>query len=145
MALTWGQGPAEWFGPPTAFPQLSFGHRLDLRGVFKEGQLLGSSLTDAQPASVAIMAGGSAELTLEPEFAAKLASLFVAVNPILPAEHLGTPFTLPITGGQIATDASSGTLETSGGLEAIQQDGGQLTLANLWPDLGGAGDPPGDE
>jgi hypothetical protein len=112
--------------------------KLDLRGVFKEGQLLGSSLTDAQPASVAIMAGGSAELTLEPEFAAKLASLFVAVNPILPAEHLGTPFTLPITGGQIATDASSGTLETSGGLEAIQQDGGQLTLANLWPDLGGA-------
>jgi hypothetical protein len=110
--------------------------KLDLRGVFKAGQLLGASTTIAQPASVTIKAGGSAGLQLAPEFAAKLQSLFVAVNPIFPAEHLGAPFTLAITGGQIATDATSGILETAGALELIQQDGGQAFFRNLAPELG---------
>jgi hypothetical protein len=55
------------------------------------------------------------ELTLE--FAARVASLFVAVDPFLPAEHLGVPFTLRITDGQIAPDASGGPLETAGSPE----------------------------
>jgi hypothetical protein len=110
--------------------------KLGLRGVFKEGQLLGSSLTDAQPETVTVKEGGRAELTLAPEFAAKLSSLFVAVNPIFPAERLGAPFTLRITDGQIAPDASSGTLETAGSLELIQQDGGQAFFRELAPELG---------
>jgi hypothetical protein len=109
--------------------------KLGLRGVFKEGQLLGSSLTDAQPETVTIKEGGRAELTLAPGFAANLSSLFVAVNPIFPAERLGAPFTLRITDGQIAPDASSGTLETSGSLELIQQDGGQAFFRELAPEL----------
>ena len=107
------------------------------RGVFVEGQLLGSSLTDAQPETVTIKEeGSSAALALAPEFASKLSSLFVAVNPIFPAEHLGAPFTLRVAGGQIAPDASSGTLETSGSLELIQQDGGQAFFRELAPELG---------
>ena len=80
--------------------------------------------------------GGRAELVLAPEFAAKLGSLFVAVNPIFPAEHLGAPFTLRVTDGQIAPDASSGILETAGALELIQQDGGQAFFRELAPELG---------
>jgi hypothetical protein len=110
--------------------------KLGLRGVFKEGQLLGSSTTDAQPETVTIKEGGRAELTLAPEFAARLSSLFVAVNPVFPAEHLAAPFTLRVTGGQIAPDASSGTLETAGSLELIQQDGGQAFFRELSPELG---------
>jgi hypothetical protein len=110
--------------------------KLGLRGVFSEGQLVGSSLTDAQPATVTIKEGGRAELTLAPEFAARLASLFVAVNPIFPAEHLAAPFTLRIIDGQIAPDASSGTLETAGSLELIQQDGGQAFFREFAPELG---------
>ncbi len=90
--------------------------KLGLRGVFEEGQLLGSSTTDALPA--------------------KLSALFVAVNPVFPAEHLETPFTLRVTDGQIAPDASSGTLETAGALELIQQDGGQAFFRELAPELG---------
>jgi hypothetical protein len=110
--------------------------KLGLRGVFKQGQLLGSSSTDAQPETVTIKEGGRAELVLAPEFAAKLGSLFVAVNPIFPAEHLGAPFTLRVTDGQIAPDASSGTLETAGALELIQQAGGQAFFRELAPELG---------
>jgi hypothetical protein len=110
--------------------------KLGLRGVFGEGQLLGSSTTTAQPATVTIEEAGRAELLLAPDFAAKLASLFVAVNPIFPAEHLGAPFTLPIVGGQIAPDAGAGTLETAGSLELIQQDGGQAFIRELAPELG---------
>jgi hypothetical protein len=110
--------------------------KLGLQGVFAEGQLLGSSITNAQPETVTIKEGGRAELTLAPEFAAKLSALFVAVNPVFPAEHLGAPFTLHITDGQIAPDASSGTLETAGALELIQQDGGQAFFRELAPELG---------
>jgi hypothetical protein len=110
--------------------------KLGLKGVFSEGQLLGSSLTNAQPETVTIKEGGRAELTLAPEFASKLSSLFVAVNPIFPAEHLSAPFTLRVTDGQIAPDASSGTLETAGALELIQQDQGQAFFRELAPELG---------
>jgi hypothetical protein len=110
--------------------------KLGLRGAFAEGQLLGSSLTDVQPETVGLGEGGRAELTLAPEFASKLSSLFVAVNPVFPAEHLGAPFTLPVIGGQIAPDASAGILETSGSLELIQQDGGQAFFRELAPELG---------
>lgn len=62
--------------------------KLGLRGVFKTGQLLGSSTTDAQPGTVTVKEGGRAGLSLAPAFASKLSSLFVAVNLFFPAEHL---------------------------------------------------------
>lgn len=109
--------------------------KLGLRGVFVAGQPLGRATTNAQPASVAIAAEGKASLDLAPGFGDKLASLFVAVNPLFPAEHPG-PFTLPITAGKLAPDGSGGTLQTLGGLELLQIGGGQLFLEDLWPELG---------
>lgn len=110
--------------------------KLGRRGAFSAGQLLGSARTDAQPETVAIKPSGIAALTIAPEFAAKLQSLFVALNPIFPAEHLGVAFTLPIAAGKLAPDASAGTLELLGSLEAIKQGAGQVFLRDPWFDLG---------
>jgi hypothetical protein len=110
--------------------------KLRLRGVFEQGQKLGSTLTRVQPETVSIESQGIAYLTLDPGFAAKLASLFVAVDPIFPAERSGSTFTLPISGGALAPDASIGTLETSGAIEALQLGGGQVFWQETWLDLG---------
>lgn len=100
--------------------------KLHLPGVFAAGQPFGSSITTAQPATVTIRAAEKATLTLSPEVVAQLASLFVAANPIFPAEHNGPTFTLPITGGKLAPDLSSGSLGLGGSLEFLQLGGGQI-------------------
>jgi hypothetical protein len=101
------------------------GKKLALRGLFKPGLLLGSSVTKVAPVTVAMQQSGKISLTVASGFAAKLQSLFVAVNPIFPAEHPG-PFTLPIFEGTLAPDASSGRLATQGSLEFLQLGGGQV-------------------
>jgi hypothetical protein len=113
------------------------GKKLRLKGVFKEGQSLGQTLTLAQPETIAVLGKGAVTLTLDPGIVSKLSSLFVAVNPIFPAEHQGPVFTLPIFGGTIAPDGSQGTLETSGALEALQLGGGQVFWREPWIDLTG--------
>lgn len=102
--------------------------KLGLRGVFQGGQPLGSAVTVAQPASVAVLAAGRATLTPDPVFMAKLDELFVSLNPISPAERAPGPlFTLPIAGGgSLAPDASSGTLKLVGALEFLQLGAGQI-------------------
>lgn len=101
------------------------GKKLRLRGVFKPGQPLGSSATEVDPLTVALQGSGRVGLELDPGFVSKLQSLFVAVNPIFPAEHPG-PFTLPIFDGAVSTDASTGRLATQGALEFLQLGGGQV-------------------
>lgn len=101
------------------------GKKLGLRGVFEPGQPLGSSVTRAIPSTIAVEGKGRVDLDLDPGFVAKLQSLFVAVNPIFPAEHPGS-FTLPIFGGTLAPDASEGRVATQGALEFLQLGGGQV-------------------
>lgn len=117
-----------------------FAERLDkklhLHGAFEVGQTIGSTLTKASPATVAIEGTGKAAFTFSPEVIAKLKALFVAVNPIFPAEHPGAAFTLPIFGGAVAPGASLGTTETSGSLELLQLGAGQLFWHDIWIDLG---------
>jgi hypothetical protein len=108
--------------------------KLRLRGVLKEGQPLGSTLTKAQPRTVRLLGKGKVTLSLDPGFQAKIASLFVAVNPIFPAER-PTSFTLPISGGEIAPSAIEGRVETAGSLEFLQQGGGQAFWADASLDL----------
>jgi hypothetical protein len=111
--------------------------KLGLRGVFAPGEEFGSSLSTLEPASVAIAATGKAELSIDAAFATKLQSVFVAVNPIFPAEHPGT-FTFPIAGGgSLAPDLTSGNLKTAGALEFIQIGGGQFFVRELEPELSG--------
>jgi hypothetical protein len=108
--------------------------KLDRRELFKAGMSLGRATSEANPETIAVAEKNRAELTLAPDFQAKLNSLFVAVNPVFPAEHPG-PFTLPIFGGTIAPDASLGTLETQGSLEFLQLGGGQVFWRDPWIDL----------
>lgn len=113
------------------------GKKLHLKDVFKEGEVLGSTLTKANPTTITVLGKGKAELVLSPGIVAKLNSLFVAVNPIFPAEHQGALFTLPIFGGTIAPDGSQGTLETQGAMEFLQLGGGQVFWREPWLDLTG--------
>jgi hypothetical protein len=109
--------------------------KLRLKGAFKAGQPIGTTLTKANPLTVAVAEAGKASFVFDPATAAKLASLFVAVNPIFPAEHPG-PFTLPIFAGQVSPDAGLGTIETQGSLELLQIGGGQVFLREAWAELG---------
>lgn len=111
------------------------GKKLRLRDVFKEGLPLGKAVTRADPEMVTVLPKGRITLTLDPGIVAKLNSLFVAVNPIFPAEHMGPVFTLPIFGGAVAPDASQGVVETEGALEALQLGGGQIFWRGPWIDL----------
>jgi hypothetical protein len=110
------------------------GKKLGLRDAFKAGIALGATQSSANPTTISLQAIGKAELILDPVISQKLASLFVAVNPIFPAERPGA-FTLPIFGGTLAPDASSGTIETEGSLELLQLGGGQVFFAESWLDL----------
>jgi hypothetical protein len=103
------------------------GKKLRLHGVFQEGDPFGSTVTDIQPARVAILAGERATLVPAPAFLAKLNELFVSLNPIAPAELApGSVFTFPIVGGDLAPDASGGSLKLGGSLEFLQLGGGQI-------------------
>jgi hypothetical protein len=111
------------------------GKKLDLRSFFKAGQPLGNGSSVAIPSTTKILEKGAATLTLDPGLAAKLQSLFVAVNPIFPAEHQGPVFTLPIFGGDLAIAGPGGRLETLGELEFLQLGGGQVFWREPWVDL----------
>lgn len=108
--------------------------KLRLKGVFKAGQLIGSTITKANPQTVAVAESGKASFVFDPATAAKLQSLFVAINPIFPAEHPG-PFTLPIFTGTISPSASEGTIQTLGSIELVQIGGGQVFLREAWAEL----------
>lgn len=108
------------------------GKKLDRRDLFKPGMAIGRTTTTALPETVALLERGAATLTFDPGFIAKLQSLHVAVNPIFPAEHTGPVFTLPIFGGKLAPDASIGRVETSGAIELLQLEGGQVFWKRPW-------------
>jgi hypothetical protein len=110
--------------------------RLRLRGVFEEGMLLGTAVTRAEPATVAVLGKDRATLELDPGIAAKLDDLFVAVNPIFPAERPAA-FTLPIAAGKLAPDLGAGFLQLRGALEFLQLGGGQVIWADSALDLEG--------
>jgi hypothetical protein len=109
--------------------------KLRLKGVFKAGQLIGSTITKANPQTVAVAESGKVNFTFDPATAAKLQSLFVAINPIFPAEHPG-PFTLPIFTGTISPSATEGTIQSLGSIELVQIGGGQVFLREAWAEIG---------
>ena len=110
--------------------------RLRLKGVFREGMVVGSAVTRANPATTAILPKGTVQFELDSAMAAKLDGLFVAVNPIFPAERPGL-FTLPIFSGKLPLDFSTGFLQLEGGIEFIQLGGGQVIWRESKVDLGG--------
>jgi hypothetical protein len=111
--------------------------KLGLRGVFTAGEPFASAKTVVEPATVGLTGSGKVELTIDSGFSAKLASFFVAVNPIFPGEHPGA-FALPIGGGVLAPAGASGLVKTTGGVEFIQVGGGQFFIKDLELEIAGA-------
>jgi hypothetical protein len=108
---------------------------------FVAGQPFGALASNAQPRLVTILEQGKATLVFDSAFVAKLDGLFVSLNPIFPAEHVGATFTFPIVpGGQLAPNGSEGTLRTSGSVEMLQLGAGQVFWHELWLDLGARSD-----
>ncbi len=130
------------FGERVEVPSLSIsatlasrlGKKLRLPNVFKAGVPLGSVRSLANPATIALVKKNRVTLTLAAGFQQKLDSLFVAVNPIFPAEH-PSAFTIPISGGKLALDGAQGRVETQGALEFLQLGGGQVFWREPWLDL----------
>jgi hypothetical protein len=91
---------------------------------------VGTSTADT--ASVAIAPSGKAELRIDPAFAAKLGSLFVAVNPDRPRRNTQAP---SASRSAAAPRRGPGTpasgLKTNGALEFIQVGGGQVFAREL--------------
>ncbi len=110
------------------------GKKLRLPKAFAAGQPLGQSMTRIEPETIALENTGKVSLSFSPGISAKLQGLFVAINPIFPAEHPNV-FTLPIFGGTLAPDASQGTIETKGSLELLQLGAGQVFWHESWLEL----------
>lgn len=112
--------------------------KLRTKDLFHEGQLVGSLKSQTQPQRVTISAQGQGTLVPGPQILAKFNALFVSLNPIAPAElQPGPLFRFPIAaGGQVAPDASEGTLRLAGAIELLQLGAGQAFHKEYWLDLG---------
>jgi hypothetical protein len=104
---------------------------------FEAGQPIGTLVALPQPLVTTIVPGGRASLVLDSAFVSKLNELFVSVNPIFPAEHVGPDFTLPIiASGALSPDGTTGVLRTGGDIEFLKLGFGQIFWHELWFDLG---------
>jgi len=112
--------------------------KLRTKDLFHEGQSIGSLKSQPQAQRVAILPQGQGTLIPDPQILAKFKALFVSLNPISPAElSPGPVLKFPIAaGGQIAPDASEGSLRLGGAIELLQLGAGQVFHKEYWLDLG---------
>ena len=140
--------------------KLGFTGKLKEKAPFKGNKSLGASTSETQPKTVTVLPGGSTNLTLSPAALKKLQNVgpppgegpgpFSVKLTIIPPTTIvsaGPPPALgfPISGGTIAPDASSGIVQTTGGLKLTQNleaagPNGKgettLTMGNIWVDMG---------
>ena len=112
--------------------------KLRTKDLFAEGEPIGAAKSQTQPQRVTILPQGQATLVPDQAILAKLKALFVSLNPISPAElSPGPVLHFPIAlGGQIAPNASEGTLRLGGAIELLQLGAGQVFHKEYWLDLG---------
>jgi Htaa len=124
---------------------------------FKGNQNLGSSTSETQPKTVTVLPSGNINLTLSAAALEKLKKVgpppgetegpfAVKLSTVPPTTIVspGPPPTLgfPISGGTISPTASSGIVQTIGGLkltqnlELVGKGVTTLTMGNIWVDLG---------
>jgi hypothetical protein len=128
---------------------------------FKGNQVLGGSTSETQPKTVAVLPTGNAQLVLSPAALKKLAVVgpenppasgnhpfAVKLAPVAPTQVVSlSPVTavFPISGGTMGPTATTGVLQTAGGLQLTQnlEAGGPngkgettLVMGNIWVDLG---------
>jgi hypothetical protein len=110
---------------------------------FKGGKGLGSALAETQPKTVTVLPSGNASLVTSLATDTKLAKVLVGIKTVAPATEtapLPPTFAFPIGGGTIAPNATSGILQTTGGLQLVQEfkPGVEtvMTLNAIYVDLG---------
>ncbi len=124
---------------------------------FKGNQVLGGAFSETQPKTVAVIPTGSIDLALSASALDKLKKVgpppgeaegpfAVKLSTVPPTSIVsaGPPPILgfPISGGSISPTASSGIVQTIGGLkltqnlEAVAKGVTTLTMGNIWVDLG---------
>jgi hypothetical protein len=111
--------------------------------VFKANQVLGGSTSTAQPTTVTVVPGGKATLVTDLNTDKKLNELLVKIETVSPTTEtapLPPAYDFPIGGGTIAPDATSGIVQTTGGLKLVQNLGEKgkttMNLNAIWIDLG---------
>ncbi|MGE5280907.1 MAG: hypothetical protein ACM3N0_01045 [Chloroflexota bacterium] len=110
--------------------------KLRPRAPFAAGQLLGTLRSHAEPQLTTILAQGKATLVFDSAFVTKMDKHFVSINPIFPAEHSGSTFTLPIIGGgRLAPSGTEGELRTGGEVEFLQLGAGQVFWHEQWLEM----------
>lgn len=127
---------------------------------FKGNQVLGSSTSETQPKTVAVVPGGNATLALSASALQKLNNVgphppgepgpFAVKLSIIPPTSVVSPgppptIAFPISGGTLSPTATGGILQTAGGLKLVQDLEGApppgtrgvttLTMGNIWVDL----------
>jgi Htaa len=131
--------------------KLGFTGKKKKKAPFKGNKSLGASVSETQPKTVTVLATGKARLATN-EGTVKKFSLAppngnaVKIEPISPTEAEAGPslfapiLVFPISGGTIAPNASSGVVQTGGGVRLVQTVAPEktttMTLGNIWIDLG---------
>lgn len=135
-------------------------NKLGLKHGLKGGRVISNAYSATQPSEASVLAVNSATLKLSAAAVKKLAHVgtppypegfspvAVALKPVAPTSivEAGPPPTVafPISGGALAPAANAGTLQTSGGLQLIQNleevsktegDITTLTMGNIWVDM----------
>jgi len=110
---------------------------------FKGNQNLGSSTSETQPKTVTVLPSGKATLLTDKATVEKFLGLGIDIKPIPPAEEklaLPPSFFFPIGGGTIAPNATSGIVQTTGGVKLRQEPFPTIvttmTLNAIYVDLG---------
>lgn len=106
---------------------------------FRGGGSLGAASSETQPKTVTVVAQNRATLVPDAgtfkKFATKGVNPLTNITPIAPAEKVaaggGFAFTFPISGGSLAPDLSTGTVNASGGIEIKKPGGSTVSFTNL--------------
>jgi hypothetical protein len=116
-----------------------------LKPPFKGNQVLGSSASETQPKTVAVLPSGNATLTTSLPTVTKLSKVGVKIALIPPTTLAGAgpppAFAFPIAGESISPAATAGIIKTTGGLKLNQvfkpgEAETTMTLGGIWVDLG---------
>jgi hypothetical protein len=124
--------------------KLGFTGKLAKKAPFKGGKGMGSALSETQPKTVTVLPGGNASLVTSLPTDIKLQKVLVGIETVAPTTEtapLPPTFAFPITGGTIAPNASSGIVQTGGGLKLHQvfvptEVETTMTLSAIYVDLG---------
>jgi hypothetical protein len=87
---------------------------------FKANMVLGASVSEVEPETVAVLPTGSMVFTGDPTLLTKLNDVETKLELLPPTTAAGNVFTSPLSGGTISPLGTSGTVNSSGGLRLSQ-------------------------